>query len=90
AAQDQGRDPNTIEFPVLLFPEVSEVDLGTDRQSMNGSISQIAQDIQGFEKLGVTHVNLVFDFGSVANDLKKRLEYAKQIKDAIIPSVFAT
>ncbi|MEK0330586.1 MAG: TIGR03619 family F420-dependent LLM class oxidoreductase [Nitrosopumilus sp.] len=90
AAQEQGRDPNTIEFPVLLFPEVSEVDLGTDRQSMNGSIAQIAQDIQGFEKLGVTHVNLVFDFGSVANDLKKRLEYSKQIKDAIIPSVFAT
>ncbi len=89
-AQEQGRDPNTLEFPVLLFPEVSEVDLGTDRQPMNGSISQIAQDIQEFEKLGVTHVNLVFDFGSVANDLKKRLEYAKQIKDAIIPSVFAT
>ncbi len=90
AAQDQGRDPDTIEFPVLLFPEVSEVDLGTDRQSMNGSISQIAQDIQGFEKLGVTHVNLVFDFGSIANDLKKRLEYTKQIKDAIVPSVLAT
>ena len=90
AAQEQGRDPNTLEFPVLLFPEVSEVDLGTDRQPMNGSIDQIAEDIQGFEKLGVTHVNLVFDFGSVANDLKKRLEYSKQIKDAIIPSVLAT
>ncbi len=89
-AKEQGRDPNTIEFPVLLFPEVSEVDLGTDRQPMNGSIAQIAQDIQEFEKLGVTHVNLVFDFGSIANDLKKRLEYAKQIKDAIIPSVLAT
>jgi len=89
-AKEHGRDPNTIEFPVLLFPEVSEVDLGTDRQSMNGSISQIAQDIQEFEKLGVTHVNLVFDFGSIANDLKKRLEYAKQIKDAIVPSVLAT
>ncbi len=89
-AKEQGRDSNTLEFPVLLFPEVSEVDLGTDRQPMNGSITQIAQDIQGFEKLGVTHVNLVFDFGSVANDLKKRLEYAKQIKDAIIPSVLAT
>ena len=89
-AKEQGRDPNTLEFPVLLFPEVSEVDLGTDRQPMNGSIAQIAQDIQEFEKLGVTHVNLVFDFGSVANDLKKRLEYSKQIKDAIIPSVLAT
>jgi probable F420-dependent oxidoreductase len=89
-AKEQGRDPNTIEFPVLLFPEVSEVDLGTDRQPMNGSIAQIAEDIQGFEKIGVTHVNLVFDFGSIANDLKKRLEYAKQIKDAIIPSVLAT
>jgi len=89
-AKEQGRDPNTIEFPVLLFPEVSEVDLGTDRQSMNGSVAQIAEDIQGFDKLGVTHVNLVFDFGSAANDLKKRLEYAKQIKDAIVPSVLAT
>jgi len=89
-AKEQGRDPNTLEFPVLLFPEVTEVDLGTDRQLMNGSIAQIAEDIQGFEKLGVTHVNLVFDFGSVANDLKKRLEYSKQIKDAIIPSVLAT
>jgi len=29
----------------LLFPEVSETDLGTDRQPMNGSIAQIAQDI---------------------------------------------
>ncbi|MCH9042039.1 MAG: TIGR03619 family F420-dependent LLM class oxidoreductase [Thaumarchaeota archaeon] len=89
AAQENGRDPNTIEFPVLVFPEVTENDLGSDRQLMNGSIQQIAQDIQGFEKLGVSHVNLVFDFGSIANDLKKRLEYAKQIKDALIPPIIA-
>jgi hypothetical protein len=56
---------------------------------MNGSIEQIAEDILGFEKLGVGHVNLVFDFGSHSQDLKKRLDYAKQIRDAIIPSVFA-
>jgi len=31
AAQENGRDPNTIEFPVLLFPEVTEKDLGTVR-----------------------------------------------------------
>ncbi len=88
-AQEQGRDPQSIEFPVLLFPEVSESDLGADRQSMNGSIEQIAEDIQGFEKLGVNHVNLVFDFGTRSQDLKKRLGYAKQIRDAVIPSVFA-
>ena len=87
-AQEQGRDPQSIEFPVLLFPEVSESDLGADRQSMNGSIEQIAEDIQGFEKLGVNHVNLVFDFGTHSQDLKKRLGYAKQIRDAVIPSVF--
>lgn len=89
AAQEQGRDPQSIEFPVLLFPEVSESDLGADRQPMNGSIEQIAEDIQGFEKLGVNHVNLVFDFGTRSQDLKKRLGYAKQIRDAVIPSVFA-
>ncbi|MCJ8306086.1 MAG: TIGR03619 family F420-dependent LLM class oxidoreductase [Nitrosopumilus sp.] len=89
AAQEQGRDPQSIEFPVLLFPEVSESDLGADRLSMNGSIEQIAEDIQGFEKLGVNHVNLVFDFGTHSQDLKKRLGYAKQIRDAVIPSVFA-
>jgi len=88
AAQEQGRDSQSIEFPVLLFPEVSESDLGADRQSMNGSIEQIAEDIQGFEKLGVNHVNLVFDFGTRSQDLKKRLGYAKQIRDAVIPSVF--
>ncbi len=88
AAQEQGRDPQSIEFPVLLFPEVSESDLGADRQSMNGSIEQIAEDIQGFEKLGVNHVNLVFDFGTHSQDLKKRLGHAKQIRDAVIPSVF--
>ena len=89
AAQEQGRDPQSIEFPVLLFPEVSESDLGADRQPMNGSIEQIAEDIQGFEKLGVNHVNLVFDFGTHSQDLKKRLGYAKQIRDAVVPSVFA-
>ncbi len=88
-AQEQGRDPQSIEFPVLLFPEVSESDLSSDRQSMNGSIEQIAEDIQGFEKLGVNHVNLVFDFGTHSQDLKKRLGYAKQIRDAVIPPVFA-
>ncbi len=88
-AQAQGRDPQSIEFPVLLFPEVSESDLGAERQSMNGSIEQIAEDIQGFEKLGVDHVNLVFDFGTHSQDLKKRLGYAKQIRDAVVPSVFA-
>jgi len=89
SAQEKGRDPKSIEFPVLLFPEVSETDLGSDRQSMNGSIEQITEDILGFEKLGVNHVNLVFDFGSHSQDLKKRLDYAKQIRNAIIPSVFA-
>ena len=84
-AKDNGRDPKTVEFPVLLFPEVSEKDLGEDRALMNGSILQIAQDIKEFEKLGVYHVNLVFDFGSVANDLEKRLKYAKHIKDAVTP-----
>jgi len=88
AAQEQGRDPQSIEFPVLLFPEVSENDLGADRQSMNGSVEQIAEDIQGFEKLGVNHVNLVFDFGTNSQDLKNRLGYAKQIRDAVAPSVF--
>lgn len=88
AAQKQERELQSIEFPVLLFPEVSEKDLGADRQSMNGSIEQIAEDIQGFEKLGVNHVNLVFDFGTYSQDLKKRLGYAKQIRDAVIQSVF--
>ncbi len=54
---------------------------------MNGSTKQIAEDIHDLEKLGVSHVNLVFDFGSVANDLEKRLSLAKQIKDAVIPSI---
>ncbi len=82
-AQEKGRDPNSIEFPILTFPEVSENDLGSDRQPMNGSIQQIAQDIQEFEKLGVNHVNLVFDFGSHAADLDKRLKYSKQILEEV-------
>jgi len=82
-AQENGRDPNSIEYPILTFPEVSENDLGSDRQPMNGSIQQIAQDIKEFEKLGVNHVNLVFDFGSHAEDLDKRLKYSKQILDAV-------
>ncbi len=89
AAQENGRDPNTVEFPVLVFPEVTENDLGSDRQPMNGSIEQIGQDIKEFANLGINHVNLVFDFSSHANDLKKRLEYAKQIKDEIIPPILA-
>jgi len=83
AAQESGRDPNSIEYPILTFPEVSENDLGSDRQSMNGSIQQIAQDIKEFEKLGVTHINLVFDFGSIAADLDKRLKYSKQILNEV-------
>ena len=83
AAQENGRDPNSIEYPILAFPEVSENDLGSDRQSMNGSIQQIAQDIKEFENLGVNHINLVFDFGSHAADLDKRLKYSKQILEAV-------
>ncbi len=84
-AQEQGRDHQRIEFPVLIFTEVSETDLVDDRQTISGSIEQIANDIRGFEDLGVDHVNLVFDFGTHSQDLKKRLTYAKQIRDAIIP-----
>ena len=87
AAKDNGRDPNSIEFPVLVFPEVSEKDLSSDRELMNGSILQIADDLKEFEKLGIDHVNLVFDFGSVANNLEKRLTYAKQIRDAVAPII---
>jgi probable F420-dependent oxidoreductase len=88
-AEENSRDPQTVEFPSLVFPEVTEDDLGSDRQLMNGSIEQIANDIQELSKEGVNHVNLVFDFSSHANDLQKRLLYAKQIKDTITPSVFA-
>ncbi len=86
-AKERGRDPDSIEFSALVFPEVSESDLGNDRQPMNGSIQQIADDLKGFEKLGINHVNLVFDFSSHATNLQKRLEYSKQIKDAIIPPI---
>jgi len=89
AAKEDGRDPQTLEFPSLVFPEVTEEDLESDRQFMNGSVQQIADDIHELEKEGVNHVNLVFDFSSHANDLQKRLRYAKQIRDAITPSVFA-
>ena len=84
-AKEHGRDPNSIEFPVLVFPEVTETKLGSDRAPMNGSIKQIAKDILELENLGVDHVNLVFDFGSHATDLNKRLQYAKQIREAIVP-----
>lgn len=40
-------------------------------------------------KKGVEHINLVFDFSSHTNNVKKRLQYAKQIKDILIPSGFA-
>ena len=86
-AQEKGRDPQTVEFPSLVFPEVTENDLGSDRLQMNGSIQQIAQDIIELQKLGINHVNLVFDFGSVANNLKKRLNYAKQLRDAVTPPI---
>jgi len=83
-AKEHGRDPQTIEFPILAFPEVSDRELGSDRLPMNGSVEQIAEDINKFEKLGVNHVNLAFDFGTHSQDLKKRLEYAKQIKDVLL------
>jgi len=83
-AKEHGRDPKTIEFPILAFPEVSDRELGSDRLPMNGSVEQIAEDINEVEKLGVNHVNLVFDFGAVATDLEKRLSYAKQIRDAVL------
>jgi probable F420-dependent oxidoreductase len=83
AAKESGRDPDTVEFPILAFPEVSEKDLGSDRQPMNGSIQQIAQDIKEFANLGVNHVNLVFEFGSHANNLEQRLTYSKQIRDSV-------
>lgn len=84
-AKKQGRDPESVELPVLLAPEVTNTDLGTDRQLMNGSISEISHDIKKLEKLGVNHINLVFDFGSHAQDLKTRLDHAKQIQDSIAP-----
>ena len=82
-AQEKGRDPQTVEFPSLVFPEVSENDLGGDRQPLNGSIQQIAGDLKEFENFGINHVNLVFDFGSIANNLDKRLSYSKKILDYV-------
>ena len=86
-ATEHGLDPNTIEYPILVFPEVSEKRLGGDRLPMNGNIKQIAEDILDLEKLGVDHVNLVFDFGSISNDLEKRLSYAKQIRETVVPQI---
>lgn len=86
-AQKNGRDPQSIEFIASVFPEVSDTEIENNRQPANGTIRQISQDIHELEKLGISHVNLSFDFGSVANNLSKRLEYAKQIRDVVIPSV---
>jgi len=46
-------------------------------------------DLKGFEKLGINHINLAFDFSSHANNFQKRLEYSKQIKDEIISLILA-
>lgn len=83
-AENSGRDPTSIEFPVLVFPDVAKEDLSQDRMMMNGSVSQIADDISELESFGVNHVNLVFDFGPVSQNLEKRLEHAKQIHKEII------
>ena len=88
-AQSKGRDPNNIEFLANVFPEVSKTELGNDRMPMNGSIKQIVQDIQELEDLGITHINLSFDFSSHSQNLNDRLQYAKQIRDAIVPSVLS-
>ena len=82
-SKEHGRNPNTLEFPILVFPEVSETDLDDDRLPLNGSIAQIALDIKEYEKLGVNHINLSFDFGTISQDLEKRLSYAKQIRDLL-------
>ena len=86
-AKKHGRDPQSIEFPVLVAPEVTSKDLGRDRMSMNGSVEQIAEDLKEYEKLGINHVNLVFDFGTHSQDLMKRLDYSKQIRDAMMPAL---
>lgn len=75
-----GRDPKTIEYPVLVFPEVTESNLDDTRMKLNGSIRQIAQDLKELEDIGVTHTNLVFDFGTHSQNLDKRLNYASQIR----------
>ena len=86
-ARRHGRDPHSLEFPILFVPDVTKNDLGTKRKLGNGSIEEIAHDIQNLEKLGVSHINLVFDFSTHSQDLKKRLDYANQIKKAIIPQI---
>ena len=83
-ATANGRDPKTIEYPVLLFPEVTESDLAETRMKLNGSVKQIAQDIKELEDLGITHANLVFDFGIHSQDLDKRLDYANQIRNKVL------
>ena len=48
---------------------------------------QIAKDLREYERLGANNVNLVFDFGTHSQNLKERLSYAKQIRDALVPSL---
>lgn len=86
-ARLQRRDPDSIEFLANVFPEVTKEDLGSDRMPMNGSIKQVVEDIQELEEIGITHINISFDFGSHSQNLNERLQYAKQIRDSIVPSV---
>lgn len=86
-ARLQRRVPDSIEFLANVFPEVTREDLSSDRMPMNGSIKQIVKDIKELEELGITHINISFDFGSHSQNLNERLEYAKQIRDSIVPSV---
>ncbi|HXV66850.1 MAG TPA: TIGR03619 family F420-dependent LLM class oxidoreductase [Nitrosopumilaceae archaeon] len=87
AARQHRRDPQDIEFIVHIFPEVSEKNLGQDRLPMNGSVKQIADDILELYKMGVSHINISFDFGSIASDFDKRLRFTKQIRDSMIPTL---
>jgi hypothetical protein len=77
-AAESGRDPSALKLVVHGFGELTDKPLGAERTIFSGSLEQIADDVRGCAKIGVSEIFFDPAFSPGGQSLERWLSLLEQ------------
>lgn len=81
AAQQAGRDPASLQFPLRIFPRPTSEPLGNDRQPFTGTLAQMKGDVQKVAEIGVTELAFDADLLPDVRGPQDHLRYLEMLRE---------
>jgi hypothetical protein len=79
-AAEAGRDPSALALVVHACVELTDQPLGTDRMIFTGSLEQIAEDVRGCTRIGVSEIFFDPAFAPGGQSLEYWLSLLEQLQ----------